>query len=94
MASPAESTVPVQSNTLTQGSGPRTIAYTALVNGVPTLVQQQVVVLAHPDGTLIEDDGAVRRQIDTLNCLRDIKQLLLAAQGLSVMDGELDRATQ
>ena len=93
MGTPLDSTVPVQSDTLTQGSGPRTVAYTATINGVPTLTQMQVVVVARPDGALVETTERNPQLDDLLNVLRDIKTLLLGAHGLSALDGERDRAT-
>ena len=58
------------------GAGVRTISVTTLVNGVPTVVQMQVLSIADDAGNIISDFNRYNVQLATLAELRAIRTLL------------------
>ena len=93
---PAQDTqIPLQSDTLSTvpGGGVRTATVTVNIAGVPTQVQMQVVSLATPDGTVVDQFIALQTNVDILNVLRDIKSILLKTSGgmeLAVLENQND----
>jgi len=81
--------IALQQDTITNvdGGPVRVLQGTAIINGVPTAVQMQVVVLADADGRFVPvmpDNTAIL--LDTLAVLKDIRTLLSFQMGLSVTD--------
>lgn len=81
--------IALQQDTITNvdGGPVRVLQGTAIINGVPTNVQMQVVVLADADGRFVPaqpDNTAIL--LDTLAVLKDIRTLLSFQMGLSVTD--------
>ena len=84
----AESPIPLQSDTLNTlpGGGVRTITTQVLINGVPTVCQMQVVVLADKDGAIQGDLATDDSLSAILTELQAIKGLLGILAGVPVFD--------
>lgn len=57
------------------GPGVRTVAVTTLIDGVPTVVQMQVLCIADEGGNIICDFASYNMQVAMLTELRAIRRL-------------------
>lgn len=90
----SEQPVPLQSDTVTTApGGVRAINAVVLVNGVPTLVQMQVVSLADANGRVLQDLSALTDPMEAVvDELRQIKRLLaIIAQVPETFAGDTER---
>lgn len=81
--------IALQQDTLTNvdGGPVRVLQGTAIINGVPTNVQMQVVVLANADGQFVPvPEDPITALEDILAVMKDIRTLLSFQLGLSVTD--------
>ena len=81
--------IALQQDTITNvdGGPVRVLQGTAIINGVPTAVQMQVVVLADADGRfVVQQEDPITVLEDLLAVMKDIRTLLSFQMGLSVTD--------
>ena len=73
-----ESTLPVQTDTLTTNPLPiRMVTVTVPINGIPTQVQMQVVAISDENGVLFEAPYNPRQLLgDIANILKDIRVMM------------------
>lgn len=65
------------------GKNVRTVEVTTLINGVPTVVEMQVMAIADAAGNVIDDFADYRFQRQVIEELQQIRQLLGSAYGLA-----------